>query len=84
MQVLYNMMRGKNHEITYLSLLLNLTDASYSATHLETVAVVCALEYRHVILGYPITVYTDHPAVNELLRGQNLRGKLAGWYLTIQ
>ncbi len=44
-----------------------------------------ALKYfRDIILGYPITVYTDHAAVTELFKGKNLTGRLARWYLTIQ
>ena len=37
-----------------------------------------------MILGYPITVYTDHAAVTNLFKGRNLSGRLSRWYLTIQ
>ncbi len=40
--------------------------------------------FRDIILGYPITVFTDHAAVTELFKGRNLTGRLARWYLTIQ
>ncbi len=40
--------------------------------------------FRDIILGYEITVYTDHAAVTELFKGNYLTGKLARWYLTIQ
>ncbi len=54
-------------------------------THQETLAVIWALKpFRNIILGYPITVYTDHAAVTEHFKGKNLTGRLALWYLTIQ
>ncbi len=54
-------------------------------THQETLAVVWALKhFRNIILGYAITVTTDHAPVTELFKGRNLTGRLARWYLTIQ
>ncbi len=77
--------RGKNRAIAYASRTLNPAESNYSATHQETLAVVWALKhFRDIILGYPITVYTDHAAVTELFKGKNLTGRLARWYLTIQ
>ncbi len=42
----------------------------------------------HRVLSYhplhPITVFADHAPVTELLKGRNLTGRLARWYLTIQ
>ncbi len=40
--------------------------------------------FRDIILGYPITVFTDHAPVTELFKGRNRTGRLARWYLTIQ
>ncbi|RUM30633.1 MAG: hypothetical protein DSY32_02035 [Aquifex sp.] len=77
--------RGKNRPIAYASRTLNPAESNYSVTHQETLAVVWALKhFRDIILGYPITVYTDHAAVTELFKGRNLSGRLARWYLTIQ
>ncbi len=60
-------------------------ESIYSVTHQETLAVVWALKhFRDIILGYPITVYTDLAAVTELFKGKNLTGRLARWYLTVQ
>ncbi len=64
---------GKNHAIAYASRTLNQAETNYSVTHQETLAIVWALKhYRDIILGYPITVFT------------NLTGRLTRWYLTIQ
>ncbi len=40
--------------------------------------------FFHYILGYSITVFTDHAAVTNLFKGRNLIGRIARWYLTIQ
>ena len=77
--------RGKNRVIAYASRTLNPAESNYSVTHQETLAVVWALKhFRDIILGYDITVYTDHAAVTELFKGRNLTGRVARWYLTIQ
>ncbi len=77
--------RGKNRAIAYASRTLTPAESNYSVTHQETLAVVWALKhFRGFILGYPITVYTDHATVTELFKGKNLTGRLARWYLTIQ
>ncbi len=77
--------RGKNRAIAYASRSLNQAEANYSVTHQETLAIVWALKlFGDIILGYPITVFTDHAPVTELFKGRNLTGRLARWYLTIQ
>ncbi len=54
-------------------------------THHETLASVWTLKhFRDIILGYPITVFTDHAPVTEVFKGRNLTGRLARWYLTTQ
>ncbi len=61
--------RGKNHVIAYTNCTLNLAEANYSVIHLETLVVVWGLKhFLDIILGYEITVYTDHGAVTELFR----------------
>ncbi len=63
---------GKNHVIASASSTHNSADANYSVSHLETSAV-CGLKYfRGIILGYEITVHTDHVAATELFTGNNL------------
>lgn len=77
--------RGKNFVIAYASRVLNAAESNYSVTHLETLAVVWALKhFRDLILGYKITVFTDHQPVIELFKGKNLTGRVARWYCTIQ
>ncbi len=71
--------RGKNHAIAYASRTLNQAEANYSVTDQENLAIVW-----DVIVGYPITDFTDHAPVTELFKGRNLTGRLARWYLTIQ
>ena len=76
--------RGKNRAIAYASRVLNSAEANYSVTHQEALAVVWALNhFRDQILGYSITVFTDHAAVTNFFKGINLSGRLARWYLTI-
>ncbi len=51
---------------------------------LVTLAIVWALKhFQNIILGYPITVYTNNAAVTELFKGKKLTGRLSRWYLTI-
>ncbi len=75
--------RRKIQVTAYASYTLNSAEASYSITHLETLAVVWGLKrFRDIILGYEITVYTDHAAIIKLFK--NITGKLVPWYFTIQ
>ncbi len=76
--------RGNNRVIEYASRVLTPAEANYSVTHQEALAVAWDLKhFRDLILGYPITVITDHAAVTELFIGKNFTDKLARWYLTI-
>ncbi len=76
---------GKIHAIAFASRVLTAAEKNYSVTHLEIIAVVWALKYfRDIIMGYEITVYTDHSPITEIFKGRNLSGRLARWYLTIQ
>ncbi len=65
--------------------MLNLAESNYSVTHQETLAAIWALKhFKDIILGYPITIYTDHAPLIELFKGKNLTGRVARWYCTIQ
>ena len=71
--------------IAYASRVLNDAERKYSVTHLEGLGLIWSLKhFREIILGYPITVYTDHSALTGLFHGKNLSGRLARWYLTLQ
>ncbi len=75
----------KNHLTAYASRVLNTAEANYSVTHLETPAVVWALKhFKDIVLGYPITIFTDDAAVTELFKRKNLTGRLARWYCNNQ
>ncbi len=75
----------KQSPIAYASRTLTRAESNCSLTHQETLVVVWPLKhFRDIILGYPITLFTDHAAVTELFKGRNLTGRLARWYLTIQ
>ncbi len=76
--------RGKHSAAVYASRTLNQAESDYSMTHQETVAVVWILKhFRDIIVGYPITVFTDHATVIELFKARNLTGRHTRWYLTI-
>ncbi len=60
--------RGRNRAIAYASWTLTPAESDYSVTHQETLTIVWALQhFRDIILDYPITVYTDHAAVVDLV-----------------
>ncbi len=76
--------RDKNRVTAYASRALKPAEANYSTIHLKTMGVVWGLaHFRDIILGYKINVLTDHSAVTEILKQNNLSGKMARWYLTI-
>lgn len=54
--------------IHFFSRTFNSAERNYSATDREFCALVNAVKYfRHIIFGYPTTVYTDHQAVVSLI-----------------
>ncbi len=69
---------GKHCPIAFASQTLTRAESDYSVTHQETLAVVWSLKhFRDIILGYPITVFTNHAPVTELFKGRNLTGRPA-------
>ena len=76
---------GKPKPIAYASRLCTTAERNYSITERETLAVIYSLErFRDIILGYPIRVWTDHTAIQNLFKHKNLRGRLARWFVTLQ
>ncbi len=77
---------GKQHVIAFARCALTAAEKiKYLVTHLEILAVVWALRhFRDIIMGYKITVYTDHCPITDTFKGRNLNGRLVRWYLTIQ
>ncbi len=62
-----------------------IADKNYSITERETLVVICCLErFRDMILGYAIRVWTDHTAIQKLLKHKNLRGRLGRWLMILQ
>ncbi len=56
-------------------------ESNCSMTHQERLA---PKRFRAIILGYLITVFTDHSAITKLFKGRNITSRLARWCLTIQ
>ncbi len=83
------MQLASNHSmlqpVAYASRTLNKAELIYSVTHKETLAVVWALKhFKDIIMGYSITVHSDHTATKDLFVGRNQSGRVARWYETIQ
>lgn len=71
--------------IAYTSRLCSSAERNYSVTERETLAVIYCLEhFRDIILGYEITIFTDHMAIQNLFKHKNLRNRLARWFSILQ
>ncbi len=57
--------------IAYASRALNSAESNYLVTHRWALK-----HFRDIIIGYPMTVYTDHAAVTELFTSKGLTGRL--------
>ena len=77
--------KGNLHPLAYVSKTLNDRQKRYSTTKKEALAVVYALEeFRHIILNYPIHVYTDHKPLLGALTKPTKDDCLLRWSLLIQ
>ena len=66
--------------ISYISKSLTKTQSNYAASKLEMLAVVHALQhYRHIILNYDVTLFTDHKPLISMFNNQNSPGCLGRW-----
>ena len=70
---------GNEHVIEYFSKALNNHQMNYSASELECLAVVEAIEHFDVYLSQPFTVITDHSALQWLLNIKKPKGRLYHW-----
>ncbi len=76
---------GEPQPIAYASKLCTAAGRNYSITERETLAVIYRLEhFRDMTLGYKIRVWTDHMAIQNLFEHENLRGRLARWFVPLQ
>ena len=68
--------------IYYASGTLDAAQANYTTTEKELLTVVFALEkFRSYLLGSPIVVFTDHAALNYLLKKVESKLRLIRWML---
>ena len=71
--------------ISYASRTLLPHEKNYSASELEALGVVWAVQrFRHYSFGHHCDVYTDHQALMSLLNTPHPSGKLARWGLALQ
>ena len=71
--------------IYYASKTLDSTQANYTTTEKEFLAVVFALEkFRSYIVGSPVTIFTDHAALKYLISKQDTKPRLTRWILLCQ
>ncbi len=76
---------GVEKPLCFASRLVSKTEANYSITELECLALVWALKkFRSYIWGCKVIVYTDHSALCWLMTKRDLAGRLARWKLSIQ
>ena len=75
----------KSFVIYYASKTLDSTQANYTTTEKEFLAVVFALEnFRSYIVGSPLTIFTDHATLKYLLSKQDTKPRLTRWILLCQ
>lgn len=73
------------HVIYYASRTLNPTQANYTTTEKELLAVVFALEkFRSYLLGSKVIVFSDHAALKFLLSKKESKPRLIRWILLLQ
>ena len=71
--------------ISFASRVLNSSERNYNVTEKELLSVVFSCgKFRTYILGYPITVRTDHKSISFLRNYKLSHGRLARWSLVLQ
>ena len=75
--VLYQRVNGEVKVIEYMSKMFNQTQRRYSTIEKEATAIMKAVEkWRHLLVGRPFTVESDHKPLHWLLTKVDLPGKL--------
>jgi hypothetical protein len=78
--VLFQEYDGKKHYITFVSKAVNAGQQNYSATHLELLAVIFALQrLRQYLYGVHFTLHTDHRALVYLFSQKQLKDIAKRW-----
>ena len=76
---------GNHLVISFASRTLNKCERNYNVTEKELLSVVFACnKFRTYILGYPVTVRTDHKSISFLKNCKLSHGRLARWTLVLQ
>ena len=76
---------GVLHPVSYISKTLNNAQRAYPTTKKEALALVFALEsFRHLVLDFQVTVYTDHKPLIGALRKPTKDECLKSWSILIQ
>ena len=83
--VLAQIQNGSEVAISYGGRDLNAAERNYSATEREALAVVAAVKkFQPYLHGRKFTIYTNHNALQWLMKISEPTGKLARWSLLIQ
>ena len=76
---------GHHMVISFASRVLNNCERNYNVTEKELLSVVYACnKFRTYILGYPVTVRSDHKSISFLKRCKLSHGRLTRWVLALQ
>ena len=77
--------QNRERVIRYASRRTNETESNYSATNLECLGAVWAVQYfRKYVAGSHFQLITDHSAITSLMKTDNPRGQTARWIMTLQ
>ena len=76
---------NKLHPISYASRSLSEVERRYSTTKREALAVLWSLKnFRYLVYGYEVTIYTDHRPLSFLFRKSLPEGALGRWAVLTQ
>ena len=76
---------GNHRVVSFASRTLNQCEKNYNVMEKELLSVVFACgKFRTYILGYPVTVRTDHKSISFLRRCKLSHGRLTRWVLALQ
>lgn len=77
--------RGDHLVISFASRTLNKCERHYSVTEKELLSIVFACtKLRTYLLGYPVTIRSDHKSISYLKRCKLGHGRITRWVLTLQ